>query len=46
MVNQDQPENFENLYVPGFNRTHDSGRFGFGYGYNISYLIPLYKKEK
>jgi len=46
MINQDQPENFENLYVPGFNRTHDSGRFGFGYSYNISYLIPLYKKEK
>jgi len=46
IIDQNQPENFENLYVPGFNRTHDSGRFGFGYSYNISYLIPLYKKEK
>ncbi|MBJ7881068.1 hypothetical protein JEM65_10480 [Gelidibacter salicanalis] len=46
MVTQDQPTNFENLYVPGFNRTFDSGRFGFGFGYNVSYLIPIYKKNK
>ncbi|PNQ72287.1 hypothetical protein C1T31_12085 [Hanstruepera neustonica] len=46
MVTQDQPDNFENLYVPGYNKTYDSGNFGFGYGYNISYLIPLYKKAK
>ena len=44
MVSQNEPNNFENLYVPGFNRTYDSGGFGFGFGYNISYLIPLYKK--
>lgn len=46
MITQDQPSNFENLYVPGFNRTFDSGRFGFGFGYNLSYLIPIYKKDK
>ncbi|WP_299391599.1 DUF6048 family protein [uncultured Gelidibacter sp.] len=46
MITQDQPTNFENLYVPGFNRTFDSGRFGFGFGYNLSYLIPIYKKDK
>ena len=46
MLSQDQPDNFENLYIPGFNRTYDSGRFGVGYGYNISYLIPLFKKSK
>lgn len=45
-VSEDQPENFENLYIPGYNKTYDSGNFGFGYGYNISYLIPLYKKNK
>ena len=44
MLSQDQPDNFENLYVPGFNKTYDSGNFGVGFGYNISYLIPLYKK--
>lgn len=41
-----EPENFENLYIPGFGRTFDSGVFGVGFGYNISYLIPLYKKAK
>ena len=46
IVTQDQPDNFENLYIPGYNKTYDSGNFGFGYGYNISYLIPLYKKDK
>lgn len=46
MITQDEPENFANVYVPGFNKIYDSGRVGFGYGYNISYLIPIYKKNK
>lgn len=46
LVTEDKPTNFENLYIPGFNRTFDSGRFGFGFGYNISYMIPIYKKSK
>ena len=46
MISQDQPDGFENLYVPGFNRTFDSGRFGLGFGYTLSYLIPIYKKDK
>lgn len=46
MVSQDQPTGFENLYVPGFNRTYDSGRFGIGFGYTVSYLIPIFKKDK
>ncbi|RAJ16337.1 DUF6048 family protein [Olleya aquimaris] len=45
MITQDQPVNFENLYVPGFYKTFDSGRIGVGYGYNISYLIPIFKKK-
>ncbi|HMC01591.1 MAG TPA: DUF6048 family protein [Flavobacteriaceae bacterium] len=46
LVSETEPSNFENLYIPGFNKTYDSGGFGFGIGYNISYLIPLYKKDK
>ncbi len=40
-----EPENFKNLYVPGFDRVflNDSG---FGFNYTISYRIPLFKKEK
>lgn len=44
-ITEKEPNNFENIYIPGFGRTYDSGRFGIGFGYNISYLIPLYKKE-
>jgi hypothetical protein len=41
---EDTPDNFNNLYIPGFNRTYDFSSFGAGYGYTISYLIPFFKK--
>ncbi|GHC64079.1 DUF6048 family protein [Ulvibacter litoralis] len=43
-VAEDTPEGFSNLYIPGFNQTNDFSEFGVGYGYTISYLLPLYKK--
>lgn len=39
-----KPGNFENLYIPGFNRTYD-GSFGVGFNYTVSYFIPIYKKK-
>lgn len=42
LVTQKQPNNFENLYIPGFNRTYN-GDFGIGFNYTVSYFIPLYK---
>lgn len=39
-------DNFESLYIPGFYKTYDSGNFGVGYSYTISYSIPLFKKGK
>ncbi len=42
MISQKQPANFENLYIPGFNRTYN-GDFGVGFNYTVSYFIPLYK---
>ncbi len=45
-ITEDKPENFGNLYIPGFNKVFDSGRFGIGFGYNVSYLIPIYNKDK
>jgi hypothetical protein len=45
-ITETAPDNFENLYIPGFNRTYDSTRIGVGYGYTLSYRIPLYKKAK
>ena len=42
LVSQKRPDNFDNLYIPGFNRTYD-GDFGVGFNYTVSYFIPLYK---
>lgn len=39
-----EPGNFENLYIPGFNRTYD-GNFGAGFNYTVAYFIPIYKKK-
>nr|WP_313791348.1 DUF6048 family protein [Lacinutrix neustonica] len=46
LISDDHPENFDNLYIPGFNKTYDSSKFGAGYSYTISYLIPIFKKNK
>ncbi len=46
LITEDEPNNFVNVYIPGFNKTFDSGSFGVGFGYNVSYLIPIYKKNK
>lgn len=46
MVTETEPDNFQNIYIPGFNKTFDSSGIGVGYGYTISYRIPLYKKDK
>jgi hypothetical protein len=45
-ISDKSPNEFENIYIPGFNKTYDSGNFGVGYGYTISYLIPIFKKDK
>ena len=44
LISNKQPDNFENLYIPGFNRTYN-GNFGVGFNYSVSYLIPIYKKK-
>lgn len=44
LVTNSEPNNFETLYIPGFNRTYD-GKFGAGFSYNVSYFIPIYKKK-
>lgn len=42
LVSQKRPNNFDNLYIPGFNRTYN-GDFGVGFNYTVSYFLPLYK---
>ncbi|RZJ68390.1 MAG: hypothetical protein EOO45_14840 [Flavobacterium sp.] len=42
LVSNKRPDNFDNLFIPGFNRTYD-GNIGVGFNYSLSYFIPLYK---
>ncbi|WP_112086566.1 DUF6048 family protein [Flavobacterium lacus] len=44
LVGNKEPNDFENLYIPGFNKKYE-GKFGVGFNYTLSYFIPLYKKK-
>ncbi|MEN2400065.1 DUF6048 family protein [Flavobacterium sp. MC2016-06] len=44
LVANQKPSGFDNLYIPGFNRTYD-GNFGVGFNYTVSYFIPIFKKK-
>lgn len=46
LASETEPNNFTNVYIPGFNKTYDSSGLGVGYGYTVAYRIPLYKKDK
>ncbi|PZD77033.1 DUF6048 family protein [Mesonia sp. K7] len=46
LVTEKEPENYANLYIPGFNRTYGDGNIGVGWGYALSYMIPITKNEK
>ncbi len=46
LASETVPDNFENIYIPGFNKTYDSSGIGTGYSYTLSYRIPLFKKDK
>ncbi|MEL1241436.1 DUF6048 family protein [Flavobacterium flavipallidum] len=43
LISNKQPSGFENLYIPGFNRTYN-GDFGVGFNYTVTYFIPMFKK--
>lgn len=44
LMSNQKPSGFDNLYIPGFNRTYD-GDFGVGFNYTVSYFIPIYKTK-
>jgi len=44
LVSNHKPANFDNLYIPGFNRTYN-GSFGAGFNYTVTYFLPIYKKK-
>ncbi|WP_406683980.1 DUF6048 family protein [Seonamhaeicola sp. MEBiC1930] len=46
LASESVPNNFENVYIPGFGKTYDTSGIGTSYSYTLSYRIPLYKKAK
>lgn len=46
LVSQTDNTGFPNYYVPAFGRVYEGSRFGTSFNYTLSYMIPLYKKEK
>ncbi|WP_235835848.1 DUF6048 family protein [Cognatitamlana onchidii] len=40
------PDNFGNVYIPGYHKNYDSSIIGVGYSYTLSYRIPFFKKDK
>ena len=46
LLSHDNNTNFPNNWVPGFNAVTEESKFGVGYNYSISYLIPIFKKPK
>ena len=46
LVSETELQNFDNIFIPGFNITNDFNSIGFGWGYSLRYLIPLKTKRK
>lgn len=44
LISNQKPDNFDNLFIPGYNRTYD-GKFGVGFNYNVYYYIPIFKSK-
>ena len=44
-LSDSKPENFDNLFIPGFNKVTDDNTFGSGFNYTLTYSIPLRKKK-
>ena len=40
------PENFDNIYIPGFNKKTEENKFGAGFNYTLTYSIPILSKNK
>ena len=46
LLSQENPKNFSNLYIPGFNKVLEGNKIGVGLSYSIFYHIPIYKRKK
>ena len=41
LMSDTRPENFDNLYIPGFNKKTDENIWGAGFNYTLTYAIPV-----
>ena len=41
LMSDKRPENFDNLYIPGFNKKTDENVWGAGFNYTLTYAIPV-----
>ena len=44
LINDEEVDNFDNLYIPGFHRVSDVSPWGAGLNYTIMYQFPLFRK--
>ena len=45
LLSDKKPDNFGNLFIPGFNKVTDENTFGSGFTYTLTYSIPLKKRK-
>ena len=41
LLSDTPPDNFDNLYIPGFNKKTDENVWGAGFNYTLTYSIPI-----
>ena len=41
LLSDTEPENFDNIYIPGFNKKTEENKFGASFNYTITYKIPF-----
>ena len=46
LLSNPTPNNFNNLYIPGFNKVTDDNSWGSGFNYTLTYSLPLKFNKK
>jgi len=46
LLSNTSPNNFNNLYIPGFNKVTDDNSWGSGFNYTLTYSLPLKFNKK
>jgi len=45
LLSDTKPSNFDNLFIPGFNKVTDDNTWGSGFNYTLTYSIPFKKRK-